>query len=74
MVDLSWLSVTDMSCGSSGLVVGDRSELWFNWLAWFCVTGLSCGSSGLVFCDRSELRFICLALLCVLIIILRSFL
>ena len=73
MVHLAWLYVTSLSCGSSGLVVCDKSELWFIWLAWFCVTGLSCGSSGLVFCDRSELRFICLALLCVLIIILRSF-
>ena len=70
MDHLAWLSVTGLSCGSSGLVVCDRSELWFIWLgclgqvcavvhlAWLYVTGLSSGSSGLVVCDRSELWFI----------------
>ena len=32
MVHLAWLCVTGLSCGSSGLVVCDRSELWFIWL------------------------------------------
>ena len=32
MVHLAWLYVTDLSCGSPGLVVCDRSELWFIWL------------------------------------------
>ena len=62
MVHLAWLCVTGLNCGSSGLVVCDRSELWFIWL-FKSVTDLNCGSSGLVVCDRSELLFIWLGCL-----------